>query len=189
MNQRALPLLVAIVVVAAACGSDGDAAGDTLPDPSPQITEVPVTQVPTTAVPVTDPPVPITEPPVTTAVGDTAQAQLDAAVARWNQVGPASYTMVTRQICFCPDQEWQDTVVDGVVTDHLALNVDTPFDPGPATMLSLFANVQAVIDEGYARLDLAFDPETGALQRYFVDLDEQIADEESGIEVISFDQL
>ena len=52
-------------------------------------------------------------------------------------------------------------------------------------MLSLFTAVQMVIDEGYATLDLEFDPETGALVRYFVDIDRRMADEESGVEVLS----
>ncbi|MDG2232472.1 MAG: DUF6174 domain-containing protein, partial [Ilumatobacter sp.] len=78
-----------------------------------------------------------------------------------------------------------DTVVDGEVTEHVALTDDAFFDPGPATMLSLFTAVQMVIDEGYATLDLEFDPETGALVRYFVDIDRRMADEESGVEVLS----
>ncbi len=176
MTRRALPLLVALTCLAAACGSDGDAPGDTLPDPDVQVTEVAVTEVPVTEVPVA-----VTDPPV----ADDAQAQLDAAVVLWAAQGPASYTMVTRQLCFCPQQEWSDTVVDGEVTEHVALTDDTFFDPGPSTMLSLLADVQAVIDEGYASLDLSFDPDTGALIQYFVDVDERIADEESGIEVIS----
>jgi hypothetical protein len=175
MTRRALPLLVALTCLAAACGSDGDARGDALPDP-----EVQVTEVPATTVSVTDPP-----------TGDDApaQAQLDTAVARWSDQGPSSYTMITQQLCFCPQQEWSDTVVDGEVTDHVALTEDTFFDPGPATMLSLFVDVQAVIDDGYASLDLSFDPDTGALIQYFVDVDERIADEESGIEVLSIEPL
>ena len=191
MNRRVLPLLVAIITVAAACGSDGDAANATLPAPDVQNTEVPGTQVSSTDVPSTDPPtvdVPVNEPRVTT-LADAAQDQLDAAMARWNDVDSTSYTLVTRQICFCPEQEWQDTVVDGEVIEHLALTGDAFFDPGPTTMLSLFAVVQAVIDGGYASLDLSFDPETGALVRYFVDLDERMADEEHGVEVTSLEQL
>jgi hypothetical protein len=180
MIRRALPFLVAFTCLVAACGSEGDAPGDTLPNP-----DVPATEVPVTAVPVTDPPVAVTDP----LVDDDAQAQLDSAVARWNGQGPTSYTMITQQLCFCPPQEWSDTVVDGEVTEHVALTDDAFFDPGPATMSSLFADVQEVIDAGYAALDLAFDPETGALIRYFVDIDERMADEESGIEVLTLEPL
>jgi hypothetical protein len=181
MNRSIVPALAALTFLTVACGSDGAAPGDTLPDPDIQTTEVPVT-TPVTA-PVTE--VPITEPPAT----DDAQSRLDAAAARWNDHGPASYTMVTRQLCFCPEQEWQDTVVDGEVAEHITLSDDSFFDPGPATMPSLFADIQAVIDEGYASLDLAFDSETGAVQRYFVDIDERMADEEHGVEVVSIEEL
>ena len=180
MTQRALPLLVALTCLAAACGSDSTAPGDTLADPDVQPTEVPVTSAP-----VTDPPVAVTQPPV----DDDVQAQLDTAVALWANQGPTSYTMITRQLCFCPEQEWSDTVVDGEVSEHAALTEDIFFDPGPATMLSLFADVQTVIDEGYASLDLSFDPDTGALMQYFVDIDERIADEEFGLEVVSLEPL
>jgi hypothetical protein len=182
MIRRALPLLVALACLAAACGSDGDVSGDTLPD-----SDAPATDVSATTVPVTDPPVAVTDPPA----GDDAQAQarLDTAVARWSDQGPTSYTMITQQLCFCPQQEWSDTVVDGEVIEHLALTDDAFFDPGPATMASLFAEVQAVLDGGYAALDLEFDPVTGALNRYFVDIDERMADEESGVEVLSLKPL
>lgn len=187
MNRRALPLLVAIISLAAACGSDGAATGDTLPTPDVSTPEVPITEVPTSDPSTND--APVTDPPATTPVDDSAQAQLDAAVTRWNEVGSTSYTLLTRPLCFCPQQEWQDTVIDGEVTEHVALTDDIFFDPGPRTMLSLFAEVQAVIDDGYASLDLSFDPDTGALVRYFVDIDERMADEEFGVEVISIEPL
>jgi hypothetical protein len=185
MTRRALPLLVALTCLAAACGSDGDAPGDTLPNPDVQVTEVPITEVPITEVTVTDPPVAVTAAPI----DDDAQVQLDAAVARWSEQGPTSYTMITQQLCFCPQQEWSDTILDGEVTEHVALTDDAFFDPGPTTMPSLFADVQEVIDGGYAALDLEFDPETGALVRYFVDIDERMADEESGVDVLSLEPL
>jgi hypothetical protein len=52
-------------------------------------------------------------------------------------------------------------------------------------MDDLFDEVQAVIDTGYASLELEVDPETGALVRYWVDVDERMADEEHGVEVMS----
>ena len=45
--------------------------------------------------------------------------------------------------------------------------------------------VKAAIDDGDASIEVSFDPDTGALQRFFVDVDERMADEEFGIEVIS----
>ena len=182
MIRRTFPFVVAFAAVLAACGSDDAAPVDTLPNSAATTTVAPSTAPPITAVAVTEPP-----------IGDDgfdpaeAQAQLDAAAARWDAQGLTSYTIVTQQLCFCPEQEWSDTVVDGEVTEHVALTDDAFFDPGPATMLSLFTAVQMVIDEGYATLDLEFDPETGALVRYFVDIDRRMADEESGVEVLSLE--
>jgi hypothetical protein len=54
-------------------------------------------------------------------------------------------------------------------------------------METLFDEVEAVIAESYATLELDFDPETGGLRRYWVDVRETMADEEHGVEVISLE--
>jgi hypothetical protein len=52
-------------------------------------------------------------------------------------------------------------------------------------MEMLFDEIDTAITAGYATLDFEFDPATGAVIRYWVDIDERVADEEHGVDVIS----
>lgn len=121
----------------------------------------------------------------------TPEGQLAAARAAWAENGLTSYTLATQEICFCPPGLWIDTVVDGVVTDHVfdgddVFDGDNSFyDPGGRTMEDLFDSIEALLDRDYASIDLSFHPETGALDQYYIDMNELVADEERGIDVIS----
>lgn len=180
---RSLALLIALTATAA-CGSDSIATSDSVPTPDAVVTLVPDTELPDST-PGTEPP-----PLVPSSADDPAvQAQLDAARDLWAAQGPDAYTIVTKSLCFCLQEQWSDTVVDGVVTEHVALTDDEFADPGARPMHLLFDAVQSAIDDGYVTLDLSFDPETGALRQFFVDIDELIADEEYGVEVVSLDPL
>ena len=192
MATRSITLLVALTAITAACGSDGTATSDTLPAPVSAITEVPVSAVPVTdgsvtEVPRTEAPVPVTQ--VKDVPDPAIQAELDAARELWAAQGPSSYTIVTQSLCFCPAEQWSDTVVDGVVTEHVALSDDVFFDPAARPMDVLFESVQQTIDNGYASLTVSYDPDTGALSQFFVDVDEMMADEEYGVEVISLEPI
>ena len=183
---RSLALLIALTAAAAACGSDSTGTSDSVPSPDTVVTQVPVTEIPR-SMPGTEPPTPI---PSTPAAPDPAiQAELDAARELWAAQGPDAYTIVTKSLCFCLEEQWSDTVIDGVVTEHVALTDDVFADPGARPMILLFDAVQSAIDDDYVTLDLSFDPETGALRQFFVDIDEMIADEEYGVEVISVEPL
>jgi len=54
-------------------------------------------------------------------------------------------------------------------------------EPEAQTMETLFDEVESVIGDGYATLDLEFDTTTGALLNYWVDIEEMMADEEHGV--------
>ncbi len=170
MTRRLIPLFVALALFAAACGSD---TIDTETGQGPASTTT-STSTTTTTAPVED---------------DSPAGQLAAARARWAEHAPASYVLTTRQLCFCPESVWADTVVDGEVVGHVALSDDAFFDPGGTTMEGLFDEVDAAITSGFAALDLEFDPDTGALVRYWVDVDERTADEEHGVEVMLLEPL
>jgi hypothetical protein len=182
MATRSIALLVALTAITAACGSDGTATSDTLPAP-----ETAITEVPETAVPSTESPVPVTQPE--NVPDPIRQADLHAARALWASQGPDSYTIITQSLCFCPQERWSDTVVDGVVTEHVALSDEVFFDPAARPMDVLFDEIQRVIDNGYTSLTVSYDPNTGALTQFFVDVDEMMADEEYGVEVISVEPL
>jgi hypothetical protein len=94
-----------------------------------------------------------------------------------------------RELCFCPETIWADTITDGVVVAHEAVSEDSLFDPGERTMEDLFDDIDDVIDNGFATLDLDFDEDTGALVRYWVDVEEMMADEERGVEVVAVEPV
>ncbi len=167
MRHRLLALLALLTVFALAVAACGD---DTPVETGDDGSSTTTTAAPTTSVPNIDP--------------DSPAARLAAARARWADEGPGSYRLTMRQLCFCPETVWSDTVVDGEVVAHDPVSDDSFFDPGERTMDDLFDEVQLAIDTGFATLDLEFDEETGALVRYWVDVEEMMADEEHGVEVV-----
>jgi hypothetical protein len=165
MTRRLFVLLAVLALLSIACGDDSTPvdAGEGPED--------------TTSTTTTPPPADPASP----------QERLAAARAMWAENGLASYRLTTQELCFCPETVWIDTVVDGSVTTHESAGDETFYDPGERTMEVLFDEVAAAIDEGYATLDLDFDPDTGALVRFWVDVDEMMADEEHGVEVRSLE--
>jgi len=173
MNQRRLASLVAIVLLAAACGGT----------PSP--TEV-GGESPTSTVTAPN----TTTPPTTTTVDPSnPTARLAAARALWAETDLSSYVIETQQSCFCPQASWIDTVVNGEVKTHRPATPDAFYDPGARTMEDLFDEVSSAITDGYAKLDLKFDTTSGALVSWWVDVDERMADEEHGVTVLSLTSL
>jgi len=171
MNPRRLAPLVAIVLLAAACG---DTATPTEVGGEPSTTLAgPTTTVASTTT--TDPMSP--------------EAQLSAARQLWITNGLGAYSIETRQSCFCPQVSWVDTVVNSAVVSHEPATQDAFFDPGPRTMEDMFDEIEAAITEGYASIDLQFDPDTGAVVSWWVDVSEMMADEEHGVEVISLEAI
>jgi hypothetical protein len=162
----ALPALLAVALVAAACGDDSstDVGG-----PGDDGSAASTTSVATDAAP--DP--------------DTPEGALAAARRRWAENGLVSYRLATTEICFCPETAWVNTIVDGAVVSHEASGDASFFDPGPRSMETLFDEIAAAIAEGYETLDVEYHPETGAVVRYYVDVEALMADEEYGVEVTS----
>ena len=168
--KRLIPLILTVVLVAAACGDDSsstDAGGPGTGEPTTS-TVTPTTTVVTT----------------TSAGPDTPEGALAAARERWAANGPRAYRLTTSEICFCDVIEWVNTVIDGEVVSHEAVNEGTLFDPGPRSMETIFDEIAAAIAEGYETLDAEYDAETGAVVRYYVD-GANVADEEYGVQVIS----
>lgn len=164
MTRRIVVVLAVLALLAVACGDDSPVESGSGPDPTT-----------TSSPPVGDP--------------DSPAARLAAARGKWAVSGPTSYTLTTQELCFCPETIWIDTVVDGEVVTHVAGPDEGFFDPGERTMGTLFDEIEAAIDMGYARLDLDFDDTTGAVERYWVDVSEQMADEEHGVEVVALTPL
>lgn len=108
----------------------------------------------------------------------TAQADLDAAKARWAQAGLTDYGYTVRRHCFCPDSG-----------DPYALHVRNgqPVNPQPTTasddtVPELFDRVQRAIDQDPEELTATYHP-NGALATFAVDVSAYIVDEEFGLTV------
>ena len=163
--RRLIPFLLSLVMLTAACGDDASPTEAGVPGEGSTTTTTSTTAAPA------DP--------------DTPEWQLAAARARWAEHGLIYYQLTTAELCFCPQTQWMNTVVEGVVVDHQPTTDDAFFDPGARSMDTLFDEIEAAIAEGYETLEAEYDPETGAVIRYWVDVAANIADEEHGVEVIA----
>jgi hypothetical protein len=160
--NRLIPLLLTVALLATACGDDSstDVGG---PGGEPATT---TTTTPTSTLDVTTP-----------------EGALLAARQRWAANGPTSYRLTTQELCFCPETVWVNTVVDGEVIAHEPVGDEAFYDPGARTMEALFDEISDAITNGYETLEVDYHPETGAVARYWVDVEAMMADEEYGVQV------
>ena len=110
----------------------------------------------------------------------SSPARLAVARAQWADSAPATYVLTLRELCFCPETVWTETIADGVVVSH---EPSTWVHPGPPPGGSLRRRGRST--PGTRVIELEVDPETGVLVSYWVDVDEMTADEEYGVEVVS----
>jgi hypothetical protein len=112
----------------------------------------------------------------------TAQAELDAAMARWDQAGIADYHFTVERFCFCaPAFRGPATIV---VRGSEALAPTAPFED-VATVPKLHAVVQKAIGDRVERLDVQYD-DRGVPVSIQVDPSTMIADEELSYGVTDF---
>jgi uncharacterized protein DUF6174 len=108
----------------------------------------------------------------------SAQRELDAARALWNEQHLSHYRFRVRRTCYCPEElrrERQITVRDG-----------RPVRPNRhvkrlASVTRLFDTVQAAIDAGASSLTVTYDARRGYPREISIDHYEQIADDEEWI--------
>ncbi|MDH3706322.1 MAG: DUF6174 domain-containing protein [Acidimicrobiia bacterium] len=128
-------LIVALVVLTAACGSSGQTAG-TDGQTAPTTTGPTGTSTPTTTAVVPD---------------GTEQGALDAARARWDEVALVDYRYVLRRSCEC-DVEWvaPHTVVvrAGEVVHQQTAYGDEPPEGALMSIDEIFDRIQRAIDAG-----------------------------------------
>ncbi len=177
MHLRLAPLALVPLLAVAACGEDtGPAAG-------------PIASVPTTAAP-TAPTDPTDAPPVTTPVTTQetelrydpveARADLDAARERWRAAGWTAYRFTFTPSCYCPQDDVTVEVIDG--------------RPVGAEAAGHARSVEQWFDEIDASIGTAADVrvsygETGAPSSLYIDVDEMMADEEFGFELVGLEQV
>jgi hypothetical protein len=121
--------------------------------------------------------------PVDPQISDgTAQAELDAAVAHWNQAGIADYHFTVERICFCvPAFRGPATII---VRGGEALAPPAQFED-VATVAKLHALVQKAIDDQVEDLEVHYD-DRGVPVSIQVDASTMIADEEVSFRVTDF---
>jgi hypothetical protein len=162
--RRLLLVLVALVLLTAACGGD-----DTI--------DLGTASSTTSVLP------PIPE-------GGDEQVRLDAARTRWDAAGIEDYDWTYARRCFCPPLEVEVHVEGGAAVARELRPGDgsVPAD-GTAveilTMVDLFDVVQEAIEEADG-FSVAYDPDTGRVVALDVDPIENAVDDEFGYEVRSF---
>lgn len=119
-------------------------------------------------------------------VGDPQQAELDAALARWESQGIETYEYRFNNACLCTVETSGPiiiTVTDGEVTavrrpdDAADL---PPYDGGPTpTIPELFETVQSALDEGADSITVEYDEEFGFPTQLYIDWEALVADEET----------
>jgi len=108
---------------------------------------------------------------------------------RWDAQNLEDYRFTYTLNCFCPPQArgpFEVTVRDGKVADVLYKGEGEPMDRPLAeyeTVEDLFAVLADAYDRGAASVRVSYDAETGQPTEFFIDYDEQIADEEVGFTV------
>lgn len=116
------------------------------------------------------------------------QADLDAARARWDDVGPAGYTLEYQLLCFCVNVgPFRVEVMDGAIVSATDAQGD-PIDAGLAATYDvpgLFDRVQEAIDAPAADLVVDYDGELGYPLRIAIDNIAMAIDDEVTIEVLS----
>jgi hypothetical protein len=119
---------------------------------------------------------------------------LARARAQWSRQGPSSYRYTLYVDCFCPGL--MRTPVRVVVRDGQVVSSD-PTRPGldsfdlksirdHDTVLDLFAEVQQAIDREPFQLEVEYHPELGYPVSLWVDLRQEVIDEEYGFRISSF---
>lgn len=109
---------------------------------------------------------------------------LDEARERWDDAGIDDYEMTYEHVCFCPDVEITVTVEDGEVVDSQVTSTSTSdIDTDARTVDDFFDAIERALDGDAAAVSADYDDETGQVLEYFIDFDEEMSDEEFGIEV------
>ena len=123
---------------------------------------------------------------------EAALAELEAAEARWDAAGIRRYRLVERPVCFCVAATHTLLVEDGVAVE-VTTEADAPDQQGPfgtaLTVEELFARLRTDLEGGAVAVRVAYDPRTGAPLEVFVDVSEQMADEEWGMTVLELTPL
>lgn len=170
MRTTLTVIAAALALTLAACGAEpGNESTPPLPtDPTAPASEP--TPDPTT------PPTPTPPPRVLRYDAAEVRAELDDARARWAEQGQPPYRWTYSPVCFCPQREIQIDVIAGRIVHSTAedgLTVAAVFDLIDE-QIGTAADVRVTYDD------------LGYPTSFYVDIDEMMADEEFGFELVDF---
>ena len=122
--------------------------------------------------------------------GVRSLTELEAAEERWDRFGPDSYVYALSRICFCPLEYTMPVrvrVEQDVAVDWIFVATG---EPVPESMEHLFPPIDGLFEilrRAYAEdadeVQVSYHPTLGYPTDFGIDYDEQVADEELGIEV------
>lgn len=116
------------------------------------------------------------------------RSELERARALWEATGPDDYTYAVKRLCFCGYLgPVRVTVEDGAVVSIVPVgDEEAPFEltedyfPG---VDGLFDILEDAVERDAHAITATYDPETGVPVSFYIDYEEQAADEELGMEV------
>lgn len=112
---------------------------------------------------------------------------LDEARARWEAAGIDDYDLTYRPLCFCPQYDVTVVVRGGeVVSTDSVSDMETSWEPEGLSVDEMFAELEQAVDGDAHEVQATWDEATGRPLRYWIDESEMVADEEHGIEVLTF---
>lgn len=119
---------------------------------------------------------------------DLLSADLQSAKAQWDAAGITDYDFTYRVQCFCPETIRRVTVRDGEVVE--VVDEAESFEGWPGlTIDDLFDELETAIEAPAFTIDVTYDEGYGFPSDYFIDEEQNMADEEHGIVVTEFKPL
>lgn len=121
---------------------------------------------------------------------DERLVELEARMAIWDSLGPASYVYAVERLCFC-GVEYRGPVrimvEDGVAVERLYVDTGAVVPPAIAgdfpTVEGLFGALRSAIEGGADHVEVTYDPALGLPIDFWIDFSEMTADEEMGMRV------
>jgi len=118
------------------------------------------------------------------------RSRLEVNRERWQQVRPASYSMVLKRLCFCTELGIGPVRIDVVGTTATRRVYVESGEPVSADLAPYFPTVDGLFDvlvdamnHGAHQIEVTYDGETGIPVDIWIDYDAGLADEEQGYQV------
>jgi len=107
----------------------------------------------------------------------------------WQSTRPAAYTYAVERLCYCLLPGPVRVIVrEGAATERVYVETG---DPVPQELADLYPTVDGLFDllaqafgSGAHEVDVSYDPTTGVPVDFWIDYEENVADEELGMRVV-----